>query len=92
MKVKVTATGTQSIDLNYVFDAEPSGQPGAGYSDIIAVGISNEGVFASTQTSETGDIGLDGTETATLVAGSERFVPTGSTFGGMLKNCPARSA
>src|SRR5262245_26907604 len=81
VKVKNTATGIQTIDLNYVFDAEPSGQPGAGYSDIIAVDISNSGVFAPTQTSETGNINLDGNETAILVPGSERFVPVNTVFG-----------
>jgi hypothetical protein len=73
------ATGTQSVDINYDFDAEPTGQPGAGYSDIVAVGISN--VDFAGQTSETGNENLDGNETASLVAGSERFTPTGSTFG-----------
>src|SRR5205814_5576060 len=37
--------------------------------------------FSTTQTAETGNHNLDANETATLVAGSERFDPVGSTFG-----------
>ena len=79
VRVDSEAVGSQSIDINYVFDAAPTGQPGVGYSDIIQVGISNEGVFAPTQASEPASINLDGDETATLI--SEAFSPGGSTFG-----------
>jgi hypothetical protein len=68
----------QSIDIKYIFDAEPTGQPGVGYSDILAVGISRVN-FPASQSIETGNLNLDTTETATLV--SEQFSPGGSTFG-----------
>ena len=86
VRVGSGASGTQSIDIHYSWDAEPTGQPGVGYSDIIAVGISNVDAptgapFASAQASETGNINLDGNEDAFLVPGSEQFGPSGSAFG-----------
>ena len=71
------ASGAQTIDINYVFDAENNGQSGVGYKDVVAVGISNEGVFALTQFQETGNDSDEG-ESATLVAGSKLY-DTGDT-------------
>jgi hypothetical protein len=73
------ASGTQSIDLHYDFAAKNNGQQGVGYSDVEDVGISGPsgspafGDFAGQQTQETGNIGLDGPETATLQAGPTFF-------------------
>ncbi|HSP56448.1 MAG TPA: hypothetical protein VLS25_12775, partial [Dehalococcoidia bacterium] len=78
--VDANATDTnQTIFLEYDFDAVNNGQQGVGYSDILAVGISQVNFPPPSQTSEAGNIGLDGNETATLV--SQAFEPNGSVFG-----------
>ncbi len=53
------ATGTGSIDIDYAFGAETTGQPGIGFDDIVSVSVN---------TSDSGNVGLEGTETATLIA------------------------
>ncbi len=76
------ASGTQAININYRFDAEPTGQPAVGYSDIITAGISGpgpNGEFPAQQTQETGNQNLDGNESALLIA--EALDPPGSTLG-----------
>ncbi len=67
IEVDSGASGSQTIDLHYVFDALNNGQHGVGYSDIVAAGLSAEGVFAAGQTTENGH-SKDGDETAFLVA------------------------
>ncbi len=81
VSVSSGATGTQAITIDYRFDAEPTGQPAVGYSDILEVGISGPapiGDFGG-QTQETGNQNLDGNEFAWLV--SESLDPPGSTVG-----------
>ena len=73
------AIGTQTIEIDYEFDAEPTGQPAVGYSDIIAAGLSGPGGFPGWQTSEAGNQNLDGNETVLLIA--ESVQPPGSTLG-----------
>ena len=77
--VDAAAAAGQTIFLTLQFDAVNNGQHGVGYSDVRAVGISS--VDFANQTTETGNLGLDGAETVTAVPGSERFLPVGSTFG-----------
>jgi hypothetical protein len=71
----VTAA-SQTIDIHYDFDAKNGGTAGIGYSDVVAVGLSAQGVFAAGQTTETGH-DKDGDETATLQSGPT-FNPGGS--------------
>ena len=81
-KIEVDAGATdtdQTLFIEYKFDAHNNGQQGVGYSDILAAGISAVNFPPPSQTGESGNIGLDGTETATLV--SEAFAPAGTTFG-----------
>jgi hypothetical protein len=73
------AADDQTIFVTMQFDAVNNGQQGAGYDDVVAVGISS--VDFAGQTQETGNVNLDGTETVSAVPGSERFLPVGSTFG-----------
>jgi len=73
--VQDDASGTQSIDLTYDFDAQNNGQTGVGYSEIVAAGISNLD-FAG-QTQESGNVNLDGNESVTLV--SQTYEPSGNT-------------
>jgi len=78
--------GPQSIDVSYTFDAEPTGQPGVGYSDVLGLGISNQDSpttgadFAASQSQELGSKNLSGNEDAYLVPGSELFSPAGTGF------------
>lgn len=67
------ASGTQSIEITYDFDAINNGQKGVGYSQVVATGISNLD-FAG-QTAETGNQNLDGNESVSLV--SQTFSPGG---------------
>ena len=57
--VDAGATATGSIDIDYAFGAETTGQPGIGFDDIVSVGVN---------TGDSGNVGLEGTETATLIA------------------------
>jgi len=65
----------QTIFIRYDFDAVNGGQEGAGYSDVLTAGISFVDFPSPSQTKEDGNIGLDGTESVSLV--SEAF-DTGS--------------
>lgn len=69
------ASGTQSIEITYDFDAKNNGQKGVGYSEVLAVGISNLDFVG--QTAEVGNQNLDGNEAVTLV--SQTFTPGGAT-------------
>ena len=64
VEIEDGAEGSGSIELDYSFGAETTGQPGIGFTDIVSVGIN------------TGDSAIDsnGNETATLVPGSEQTV------------------
>jgi hypothetical protein len=74
------ATDTnQTIFINYDFDAQNGGQVGVGYSDVLDVGISLIDFPSPSQTGESGNVNLDGNESASLV--SESFRPAGTTFG-----------
>jgi outer membrane biosynthesis protein TonB len=68
----------QAIFIRYDFAAQNVGQVGVGYSDTLVAGISLVD-FPTGQTSESGNVGLDGDETAVLVA--ESILPAGSVFG-----------
>jgi hypothetical protein len=86
VRVDPNAVGTQSLDLHYGWDAKPNGDPGAGYAQILAAGISGMNsptgnAFAAGQASEPGNRNLSGNEDAYLVPGSAGFYPSGSTFG-----------
>lgn len=74
------ATDTnQTIFIVYDFDAQNGGQEGVGYSDVLDVGISQVNFPTPSQTGESGNMNLDGNETASLV--SKTFAPAGTTFG-----------
>ncbi|HWL90845.1 MAG TPA: hypothetical protein VNP90_05725, partial [Actinomycetota bacterium] len=49
--------GSGAIELDYAFGAETTGQPGLGFDDIVSVAVN---------TDDDGNVGLEGTETATL--------------------------
>ncbi len=80
-QVSVDAGGDndQTIFVVYDFDAENNGQQGVGYEQVLADGISGVDFPPPSQSSESGNIGLDGTETVTKV--SESYSPAGTTFG-----------
>ncbi|MDZ4277975.1 MAG: hypothetical protein U1B78_02430, partial [Dehalococcoidia bacterium] len=71
------ATGSQTIDLLYDFDALNNGQPGVGYSDVLDVGISNADFPG--QTDETGH-SRSGNESASLQAGPTFFPGSDPTW------------
>jgi hypothetical protein len=73
-----TDTG-QSIFVQYDFQAQNGGQVGVGYSDVLSVGISAVDFPLHGQSGESGNVNLEGDETAALV--SESFLPAGTTFG-----------
>ncbi len=73
------ALGSQTIDLHYEFDAINSGRQGVGYSDVVAVGLSAEGVFAAGQTTETGH-SKSGLESAILQSGPTFLPGAGGTW------------
>ena len=81
--VDQSASGTQSVDVNYDFDAENNGQVGAGYKDVVAVGLSGS---MPGQTQETGNSGLDGNETVTLASKSYDSGSIPSGFGTTAKH------
>ena len=53
------AAGGGTIELDYTFGAETTGQPGLGFADIISVAVN---------TPDDGNKNLDGDEVATLIA------------------------
>ena len=55
--VAADAAGSGSIELDYSFGNETTGQPGIGFDDIVSVAIN---------TPDGGNVGIDGNETATL--------------------------
>jgi len=70
----------QTVFLEYDFDAENGGQIGVGYSEVLNAGISGvRPPFNTQQSSEDGNAGLDGTETAIVV--DEFYEPAGAIFG-----------
>lgn len=68
------ASGTQSIDLNYDFDARNNGQVGVGYRQVLAAGLSDADF--SGQTQETGHV-RNGNEAVSLI--SQQYSPGGGT-------------
>jgi hypothetical protein len=67
------ASGPQSAELNYEFEAQNHGQAGVGYSQVLAAGISN--VDFAGQTQEAGNV-LSGNESVSLI--SQSFDPSGN--------------
>ena len=63
------ANGT--ITLTYHFDARNNGQQAVGYREVIAAGVSLLD-FPGSQTQETGNVGLDGSESVSLL--SQQYV------------------
>ena len=51
------AAGSGSIEIDYSFGNETTGQPGIGFDDIVSVAVN---------TPDSGNVGIDGNETATL--------------------------
>lgn len=75
------AVGTQNIEIDFSFATQPSGQPGAGFRDLVSAspnggdsGMSTNGNEAVTIVSETSDGTVDATIGITSLEASEVFI------------------